>query len=64
MTSCEETDSKCGVKRQVSAITPGGFRSVLKASLHSSHAMKLESMNRRKRFDSGPARDFRFGEAF
>jgi len=63
MTVCEESDSKCGVERQVSAITPGGFREVMKASLHSSHAMKFGSLNRRKRFDSGSRSDFRFVEA-
>jgi len=63
MTICEESDSKCGVKRQVSAITPGGFRKVQKASLHASHSMTFEGLNRRKRFDSGSARDFRVGEA-
>jgi len=63
MTKCEESDSKCGVERQVSAITPGGFRKVLKASLRSSHSMKFEGLNRRTRFDSGSARDCRFGEA-
>jgi len=60
MTVCEESDSKCGVKRQVSAIIPAGFREVSKASWRSSHAMKFGSLNRRKRFDSGSARDSRF----
>jgi len=63
MTICEESDSKCGVKRQVSAITPGGFRRVIKAGLHVPHSMKFGSLNRRKRFDSGSALDFRVGEA-
>jgi len=63
MTICEESDSKCGVKRQVSAITLGGFRRVMKASLHSSHVMKFEGLNRRKRFDSGSRIDSRFCEA-
>ena len=60
MTICEESDSKCGVKRQVSAITLGGFRRVMKASLHSSHVIKFEGLNRRKRFDAGLRSDSRF----
>jgi len=56
MTVCEESDSKCGVKRQVSAIIPAGFREVIKASMHSSHSMKFEGLNRRKRLDSGSRR--------
>jgi len=63
MTKCEESDSKCGVKRQVSAIIPAGFREVLKASLHASHSMKFGSLNRRKRFDSGSVIDSGFVEA-
>ena len=60
MTKCEESDSKCGVKRQVSAIMPEGFREMLKASLRSSRAMKFEGLNRRKRFDAGLRSDSRF----
>jgi len=63
MTICEESGSKCGVKRQVSAIIPAGFREMLKASLRSSHAMKFGSLNRRKRFDSGSRSDSVFFEA-
>jgi len=63
MTVCEESDSKCGVKRQVSAITPGGFRKVIKARMRSSHSMKFENLNRRMRFDSGSRIDSRFVEA-
>jgi len=63
MTKCEESDSKCGVKRQVSAITPGGFREVMKARMRSSHSMKFENLNRRMRFDSGSRSDSRFGGA-
>jgi len=63
MTICEESDSKCGVKRQVSAIMPAGFRRVIKASLHAPHSMKFGSLNRRKRFDAGSRIDFRFVEA-
>jgi hypothetical protein len=63
MTICEESDSKCGVERQVSAIMPAGFREVFKASLSSSHLMKFEGLKRRKRLDAGSRRDSRFGEA-
>ena len=63
MTICEESDSKCGVKRQVPAIMPGSFREVLKARLRSSRSMKFGSLNSRKRCDSGSARDCRVGEA-
>jgi hypothetical protein len=63
MTSCEESGSQRSVKRQVSAIIRGGFREVLKASMHSSHAMKFGGLNRRKRFDAGSRRDSRFCEA-
>jgi hypothetical protein len=63
MTICEESDSKCGVKRQVSAIMRGGFREVFEANLRSSHAMKFEGLNRRKRLDAGSRSDSRFGEA-
>jgi len=63
MTICEESDSKCVVERQVSAIMPGSFREVTKASLRSSHAMKFEGLNRGTRFDSGSRSDSRFCEA-
>jgi hypothetical protein len=63
MTSCEETGSQGSVKRQVLAIMRGGFCEVFKASLRSSHAMKFEGLNRRKRFEADSRRDSKFGEA-
>jgi hypothetical protein len=62
-TSCEESGSQASVKRQVSAIMRGGFREVIKASLHASRSMKFGRVKRRKRFDAGSRRDFGFGEA-
>jgi hypothetical protein len=63
MTSCEESGSQGSVKWEVSAIMRGGFREVIKASLHASRSMKFGSPNRGKRFDAGSRRDFGFGEA-
>jgi hypothetical protein len=63
MTSCEESGSQGSVKRQVLAIMRGGFREVIKASLHASRSMKFGSPNRGKRFDAGSRRDFGLCEA-
>jgi hypothetical protein len=63
MTSCEESGSQGSVEWQVSAIMRGGFREVIKGSLHASGSMKFGRLNRGTRFDAGSRRDSGFCEA-